>query len=230
MEQQRDWSSRIAARVGRQVAHFRAHPVTGDKRMSAQALADRCAALGLPLDRAVIAKLEKGLRQTITVGEVLVLAQALGVAPLLLVFPVGQEEFTEVLPGREVPTWHAAKWFAGDEVLVSGRHEETGVWLTDAASAEAWNSGGALPISMYRELDRLADERTTAANEAAAARRAAEAAGTPQERDAHLGRAESEERRVREIETRMRGNRDYLRRHGYAAPSGTLGLVLKEEE
>jgi transcriptional regulator with XRE-family HTH domain len=230
VEQDRDWSAKIAAQVGRQIAHFRAKGFAQGKRMTAQGLADRCAELGLPLDRAVIAKLEKGLRQTITVGEVLVLAKALGVPPLLLVFPVGQQALTEALPGRAVPTWNAAKWFAGDDPLFREHHEELGIWLTDPEDADAWNRAAGIPIGMYRQHDRLLQDYGDALSQAEAARRAAGAAATQGERDAYLGRAEAEDRRLREVESRLRNDRAYMRRNGCEPPDLPLSLTHLEEK
>jgi transcriptional regulator with XRE-family HTH domain len=109
-----EWAGKVAQRVGKRVEHFREKGSDGQgRKVSVQAIADRCAELGLPLDRAVLAKLEKGQRQMLTVGELLVLAEALGVPPILLLFPLGAEETVEVLPGRQMPTWDAVKWFSG---------------------------------------------------------------------------------------------------------------------
>ncbi|MDN3057426.1 helix-turn-helix transcriptional regulator [Streptomyces sp. SRF1] len=72
-----------------------------DRGMSAQQLADRCAELGLDsLPRTVISNLENGRRGNITVAEVLVLAEALGVPAAALIFPVGYETDVEHLPGK----------------------------------------------------------------------------------------------------------------------------------
>lgn len=79
--------------------------------MTAVALSARCAELGLPLDRNVIAKLENGHRNSVTVDEVLVLAAALRVPPSHLLFGVGGAE-AEVLPGKRVPAWRAAEWLS----------------------------------------------------------------------------------------------------------------------
>ncbi|MEV5940296.1 hypothetical protein [Streptomyces sp. NPDC051994] len=118
MEQDSDWNQRIAKRVGHEVARARQH-LTDDRgrRMSAQTLADRCAALGHPLDRSVIAKLEKGIRQTVSVADLLVLAEALELPPLALVFPVGYEDETEVLPGRLEHPVTGLRWASGEGVL-----------------------------------------------------------------------------------------------------------------
>ncbi|MEY9839671.1 hypothetical protein [Streptacidiphilus sp. EB103A] len=125
MEQDADWNQRIAKRVGQEVA--RARERLGEeegRRVSAQALADRCAELGHPLDRSVIAKLEKGIRQTVTVADLLVLAKALDMAPLALIFPVGYELETEVLPGRVEHPVTALRWASGEGLLPAQPDQE----------------------------------------------------------------------------------------------------------
>lgn len=118
MEQNLEWSQDFAARIGQRVAHLRARldGVEG-RKFSTQALADRTAQLGHPLDRSVIAKLEKGHRQSISVPELLVLAHALGVPPLMLVLPLGQDQAVEVLPGRTVAVTDALRWLTGENPL-----------------------------------------------------------------------------------------------------------------
>lgn len=81
--------------------------------MSAQQLADECAALGHAIPRSVLANLESGRRETVSVPELLVIAQALNVAPILLLFPLGYEPDAEVRPGCWTRAWDAAEWFAG---------------------------------------------------------------------------------------------------------------------
>ncbi len=55
---------------------------------SAQALADRCADAGMPhLVRDVLANLEAGRRESVTIDEVMVLAYVLDVAPVDLIVP-----------------------------------------------------------------------------------------------------------------------------------------------
>ncbi|MEH0582814.1 hypothetical protein QA942_01370 [Streptomyces sp. B21-106] len=113
MEQEagKDFNTLVAQRVGRQIA--RAREGVGGRRMTAQALANRTAELGHPLDRSVIAKLEKGFRQTVTVADVLVLARALDVAPVALLFALDEPQ-VELLPGEVRPTWPALQWFGAE--------------------------------------------------------------------------------------------------------------------
>ena len=151
MEHDRDWPARLAEQIGQEIAHQR------DKRgMTAQALAERCAELGLPMDRAVIAKLEKGRRQTITVGELLVFARALRIPPLLLVCPLGRLDSMEANPGVTASVWAVLKWFTGDgrfpaDNRVGGGDLDpnTGLyeWYDDP---EAGWEDGAAPLHLYR--------------------------------------------------------------------------------
>lgn len=109
-------SRTIAAEVRR---HRRA------KGMSAQALADRCAELGVTsLGRPVIANLENGRREVVSFTEVLVLAAALDVPPAVLAFPVGYAETVEYLPGQEAPPLDVVDWFEG-----AGRDEDDALGL-----------------------------------------------------------------------------------------------------
>jgi hypothetical protein len=114
VEQDSDWSIRVTAIIGQRVAQFRERKAESGKKMTVQALADRCAALGLPIGRVTITKLERGLRQAITPGEVFVLAAALEVSPIDLLLPVGQEETVEILPGVRTAALDAVRWVVGD--------------------------------------------------------------------------------------------------------------------
>ncbi|MGY1730150.1 helix-turn-helix domain-containing protein [Geodermatophilus sp. SYSU D01045] len=83
-------------------------------RVSAQKLADRCTELGYPIPRSTISNLESGRKETISVQELLVLARALEIPPLLLLFPLGRVDRVPLLPEVDAPTWPAARWFTGE--------------------------------------------------------------------------------------------------------------------
>lgn len=85
--------------------------------MSAQQLADKTAQLGMPIPRSVLANLESGRRTTVSAAEVVILGAALGVAPIELLYPVGFESETEVLPGRTLDPLGAVQWFCGEMKL-----------------------------------------------------------------------------------------------------------------
>lgn len=124
MEQNLAWSQDFAVRVGQRVARLRSRLDGREgRKFTTQALADRTAQLGHPLDRSVIAKLEKGHRQSISVPELLVLAEALEVPPLLLLLPLGHAETVEILPGTEVPVAAALRWLTGERPLPGSRWE-----------------------------------------------------------------------------------------------------------
>jgi transcriptional regulator with XRE-family HTH domain len=110
MDQGREWAAQSAKTIGWCVANYRA-----DLEISAQQLADRCAELGMPsLSRTVITKLENGRREVVSTAELQVLAMALAVPAILLLFPLGRADTVEVLPGRHVDPYAAMEWFTGD--------------------------------------------------------------------------------------------------------------------
>jgi len=82
-------------------------------KRSAQWLADRTAELGHPISRTAISNLEVGRKGSVDVLELIVLARALGVPPLLLLYPALSAGEVEVLPGHRASSWAAAQWFAG---------------------------------------------------------------------------------------------------------------------
>ncbi|MFI9846501.1 helix-turn-helix domain-containing protein [Nonomuraea sp. NPDC051941] len=108
---QQEWPVRLAHTVATEVQKHRRR-----RGMSAQDLANTCGELGVPFSRSAIANFESGRRPSISLAELLVLARALGVAPVLLVFPLGGQAEAQVPPGETVDTWDAVRWFAGDTV------------------------------------------------------------------------------------------------------------------
>jgi transcriptional regulator with XRE-family HTH domain len=108
MTPQPAWPDRLAAVIAGEVRRYRRL-----RGLTAQQVADRCADLGHDVPRSVLANLESGRRTTVTVAELLVLAAALEVSPVLLVFPLGRRENIEFLPGVERSTWSVVEWFSG---------------------------------------------------------------------------------------------------------------------
>ncbi|MDP9430886.1 MAG: helix-turn-helix transcriptional regulator [Actinomycetota bacterium] len=84
-----------------------------ERGVTLSGLSDRMGELGQPLGMTGLSKIENG-RRGIDLDELVALARALEVPPLLLVFPLGVQEAVEVLPGANVETWAAAKWFTGE--------------------------------------------------------------------------------------------------------------------
>lgn len=107
------WRKDMAARVGNAVRTRR-----GELGMTAAALARRTAALGYPVSGVAIGKLENNHREgKFDLGELLVLAAALDIPPVALLFGGGPDEPVEMLPGQQVPVLGALAWFTGDEQL-----------------------------------------------------------------------------------------------------------------
>jgi transcriptional regulator with XRE-family HTH domain len=82
--------------------------------LSTEQLSDRTAEDGHRIHRSVLANLESGRRENITVPDLVTLGRALGVPPLVLLYPVGRADDCEAFPGQRVPPWDAAKLFTGE--------------------------------------------------------------------------------------------------------------------
>lgn len=76
----------------------------------------RLAELGQPIPTLGLTRIEKGERR-VDVDEVIALAQVFDVPPIVLMFPIGHDEETELLPGQRLVPWLAAKWFMGKATL-----------------------------------------------------------------------------------------------------------------
>jgi transcriptional regulator with XRE-family HTH domain len=102
------WMKALAGRMGARVAILRTeHGMTG------RALAARCTQLGLEIKPAVLSTIETGARDSISVAEMLVLARAIGVAPMDLLAPLDAET-VEFTPGCVTSPHDARAWINGD--------------------------------------------------------------------------------------------------------------------
>lgn len=81
---------------------------------SAQWLADETERLGFPISRAAIANYESGRKKGLDLAELLTLAAALRVPPVVLLFPDLPDGPVEALPGVTVDSWGAAAWCSGE--------------------------------------------------------------------------------------------------------------------
>jgi transcriptional regulator with XRE-family HTH domain len=101
------WSDALHRRVAAAIKRVRAG-------RSAQWLADETRRIGFPISRAAIANYESGRKRGLDIAELLVLAAALNVPPLVLLFPELPDGLVEGLPGIRTTSWEAAAWFAGE--------------------------------------------------------------------------------------------------------------------
>jgi hypothetical protein len=131
--------------VGTRIAALR--KTSGD--ITREELAQRCVDLGWPVSVAVLTNMETGRRKgaqsrrEITVDEVVVLARALEVPPLILLFPVGTERDTEIGLDTVAPTWAAVRWFVGEAALDGGPIDD---------------EPGAAPLMLYRQHEQIVDD------------------------------------------------------------------------
>jgi len=148
---------RTAMQIGQRVAYYRAR-----RSMSAQQLADRCAELGMPaVSRIVITKLENGRREVVSTAELQVLAMALDVPPVLLLFPLGHAAEVEILPGHEADPWDAILWFLGSGVIPAGPRARIGGDSPVALWSEHRRCEGLIPmLEQYRREAVMPGDKT----------------------------------------------------------------------
>lgn len=103
-----DWHASTAKRIGTAIARRRKH-----LGMTAQQLAEHCAELGVPIHRTTITKVENG-RPRFDLGELIVIAEALGVAPVALIYPHMPDGEIERLPNEFGTSAAAIWWFTGE--------------------------------------------------------------------------------------------------------------------
>lgn len=109
MTQNLEWSEAVHQRIAQAVRNARAA-----RRLTAQQVAEKTEWLGYPVSRSQIANYESGRKQGLDVTELLVIAAALDVAPLSLLFPGESDDQVEMLPNQQTPTFSAKAWFSRD--------------------------------------------------------------------------------------------------------------------
>lgn len=141
-DSEQEWAQALAVQVGRNVRRLREAP---ERRWSAEDLAKRTAALGYEIKRPVISNLENGRRGSVTLTDLVVLAQAFGTSPMLLILPLGEEESVDLAPGRSYATSEAFDWWAGRRPL------------PDADWAPYWGSEGSRLLFYFFHSEHLAN-------------------------------------------------------------------------
>jgi transcriptional regulator with XRE-family HTH domain len=109
------WGDELHSRIAEAVKARRK-----ENKISAEQLADECERLGYPISRSTLANYESGRKRRLDVSDLMVIAAALQVSPLALLFPGDLDEEVEIFPGQMTTTLGASSWFVGDPK-----------WLTD---------------------------------------------------------------------------------------------------
>ncbi|OHU60533.1 hypothetical protein BKG82_07815 [Mycobacteroides chelonae] len=104
------WQLAVAERVGRAISDYRRR-----YNLTAQAISERTAALGYPISRIAVSKIENNNRAgKLDVAELIVLAAAMNTPPLALLYPELPDGEVDMLPGQAVSSIVAARWFSGE--------------------------------------------------------------------------------------------------------------------
>jgi hypothetical protein len=133
-----DWATQLVKRVGAAVKEAR-----GGR--SAAWLSERTAELGYRISTSVIAKLDSGHRgDVLSVPEWLILAAALDIPPLVLLYPDLPDGQIEMLPDHPSGSWTAYLWTTGEAPSPRSHELTDGEQLVDAAR-ERWDWMRKLP-------------------------------------------------------------------------------------
>lgn len=139
-------------------------------------LAKEMAKLGYPIDRVTLSKLEAGgtRAENASLQEVLTLAAALEVPPVLLFLPIGEDSDVQVTPAVRISAEMAYGWIIGDEEFAV-RDPESGANVVRKVSQ--WGTQALAPVAYLRESNRLAENFYRAESQV----RRAEASGNDDE-------------------------------------------------
>lgn len=109
------WGERFILRAAARIRDARR-----SQGFSVRELSERTKELGHEVTRQVLVNLEAGRRRALSIDDLFVIAHALGVNPLFLLFDQNQMgRPNEVLPGLEVPEWVALQWARSAPTFIS---------------------------------------------------------------------------------------------------------------
>jgi len=105
-----DWGAELTDRIGAEIKRLR-----GDR--SGQWLSDRTEELGQRVSRSTISEIETRRRKSLSVDHLILLAAALDVAAVDLIYPGGPNTEIEILPGVVKTKLEAIEGFGGSKQL-----------------------------------------------------------------------------------------------------------------
>jgi transcriptional regulator with XRE-family HTH domain len=194
-----EWKARLVQAIAQQVRKVRL-----ERGISVQRLADICTdEYGVPMKRSVLANFEGGRRPALSLVELIVIARILEVPPVHLLFPVGLQETTEVLPDKVVDTWAALKWFTGESPQ-----------LPDDQPSDTVESAAA-PVRLFRRHDQIVSDWQRSN------RQLREMLATTGSRpDPHLVQLASQS--LHQLGESLQEVREQMRRRGLTPPAGLI--------
>lgn len=129
----RAWESDLAGRIGRAVASRRTRLL-----LTVASLSERTRKLGYPIAAAAITRIENNDRAgRIEVAELLVLAAALELPPMLLLFPGFPHGSEQALPGLSAASDAGVRWVSGTDGLPGPVDDEGDRGLYTTSSLDA---------------------------------------------------------------------------------------------
>ena len=102
-----EWAERFTKSMGQAID-------TARQGKSDQWIADRTKELGHPLSRTAVSEYRRGIRKSMPITDLMVLAAALEVPPVALLFPGLATKQVEALPGESLTSIEALQWFTGE--------------------------------------------------------------------------------------------------------------------
>lgn len=181
-----EWAEEWTRRIGRTLATLRA-----ERGISGRELSERCAVLGHPMPRNVIANLESGRKTSLPVHELAVLAAALDVPPVSLLYDVAGDA-VEVLPAITTTPWSALTWFTGEQALWLGHRWTDDPTARPTEQEQHRYEAGAAALILLRGHDEIAEGVATQHHRVLSALTMADRIPDGPERDTALRYAELE--------------------------------------
>ncbi|AEW95199.1 MULTISPECIES: helix-turn-helix domain-containing protein [Streptomycetaceae] len=193
------WAAAFTARVAQAIREAR--KAAG---LTMGEVAQGCADRGLAeITEHSLKNLELGRKSSLTIADLVVLADVLNVPPVLLLFPLGTAPTVEALPGRTISTWDALAWFTGEAALDEPAAEGTARDVLDR----------------FRQHGDLVAAATTSYALARERRRMASTTLDRARRATLLQRAEGYEEHAFEDAQELRTYRERMRQRGLTPPA-----------
>ncbi|MGV9318268.1 helix-turn-helix domain-containing protein [Streptomyces sp. NPDC003660] len=193
------WAAGFTSRVARAIREAR--KAAG---LTMGQVAQGCAGRGIAeITEHSLKNLELGRKSNLSIADFVVLADVIGVPPVMLLFPLGASPEVEVLPGRNTSTWDALTWFTGETLL--------GEPAVEGAARDV--------LDRFRQHGDLVAAATTSYTLARERRRAASTTLDRPRRATLLQRAEGYEEHAFEDAQELRVYRERMRQRGLTPPA-----------